>query len=59
MRGRQFGLLVRQHVVMSWYFRARQRRRLLDPDHVVFQPEVGINVLLGLEMPGDDPRPVR
>ncbi len=39
-------------------FPRRQRRGLLDPDHVVFQPQVGINVLLVLEMARDDPRPV-
>jgi hypothetical protein len=29
----------------------RQRRRLLDPDHVVFQPEIRIDVLLVLKCP--------
>ena len=38
---------------------ARQRRRLLDPDHVIFQPQISIDVLLRLKMPGDDPRPIR
>ena len=32
----------------------RQRRRLLDSDHVILQPEIGIDILLSLEMAGDD-----
>ena len=36
-----------------------KRRRLLDPDHVVFQAEVSIDVLFVLKMPRDDPRTVR
>src|ERR1017187_2898581 len=35
---------------------ARQGRCLLNADHVVFQSQVGINVLLCLEMPRHNPR---
>ena len=37
---------------------ARQRRRLLNANHVVFQPEIRINVFLVLEMSLDDARAV-
>ncbi len=37
---------------------ARQGRRLLNPDDVVLQPQVSIDVLLRLEMPRDDPRAI-
>ncbi len=43
---------------MSWYFLRGQRGCLLDANHVVFQAEVGINVLFILKMTRDDPRPV-
>jgi len=36
----------------------RQGRGLFNPNHVVLQPQVGINVLFVLEMPGNESRPV-
>ena len=36
-----------------------QSRGLLDPDHVVRQPQIVFNVLLCLVMPCNDPRAVR
>ena len=41
----------RRNVLM---FPTRQRRGLLDPDHVVLQPEIRVDVLLALEMPRDN-----
>src|SRR5687768_1218887 len=37
---------------------ARQRRRLLNANHIVFQAEIRIDVLFRLEMSSDDPRAV-
>ena len=37
----------------------RQRRRLLNSNHVIFQAQVSIDILLRLEMARNNPRPVR
>ena len=37
----------------------RQRRRLLDADHVIFQPQVSIDILLRLKVPRNNSRSIR
>ena len=38
---------------------ARKRRGLFDPDHVVFESEVSVDVLLVLKVTRDDARAIR